>query len=630
MNVNQRKGIVRGGASGFAISLLVHVGAFVLAGLLVVFTVHHRQERQFDPPKPVDRPKMKLKKPKVKVKKSAKPTSSRIVTKVDRASMPEIQLPEMSGMGDGLVGGMGGGFDLMPDLTEFTTAFGGAVSVGNDLKGFFYNFNRDRKGRKIPMSPEQMEDLLYAYLKSGWKTSRIARYYRSPNAIFTPTICVPTVMSEIAPQAFGETTAEGYCWAVVYEGELVYPEDITFRFWGVGDKLMAVRVDGETVLICAYMNDVRSRFSTIWQTKDSKDNTYYFAEHRARPSDWITLKAGESKDIKVLMADLQGGLVYHILSVEVKGEEYPRTRAGTGPTFPVFRTSEIPRDMRDVIYADLYPGDTCLTNGPIFRDYDFSARGPVPSPSDKVVSEDRAGEATPRFRSWTLEGGETFQAKLVTSFGASVVLETKARRQKKYPIANLSAADREYLELENPPEFSINFMKSSSQILNPPTAPWTSGTQRPLQMFEYTFGVQVKQTSVSSPYNRELKVEYFAVGEEVDGDNYVLLERKESSFNPCEMEKRVFEFSGESIELRRMAYRDSAPVRGTKYGGYLVTITDKRGQVINYKSSHDFLYENLDRLRQLSPNNHFERNGIRTTPARPTEDSRGFGAVDGN
>uniref|UniRef100_UPI0035643F39 vWA domain-containing protein n=1 Tax=Pontiella sp. TaxID=2837462 RepID=UPI0035643F39 len=48
-------------------------------------------------------PKMKLKKPQVLVRKSAKPkTSTRIVTKVGRATMPNIQLPERVGMAGGI------------------------------------------------------------------------------------------------------------------------------------------------------------------------------------------------------------------------------------------------------------------------------------------------------------------------------------------------------------------------------------------------------------------------------------------------------------------------------------------------------------------------------------------------
>jgi hypothetical protein len=623
------KGVAKGAPSGFVISLMVHAGAFLLAGMLVVFTVTQKEEKKFVPPRPVDRPKMDLKKPRVNVKKSAKPKStSRIVTKIEKANMPDIQLPELGGMGEGLSEGLGG-FDIMPDLTDLASPFGGGFTTGNDLKGYFYNMNRGRNGRPVPMSPDQMEALIYDYLKSGWKSSLLARFYRSPNAIYTPTICIPTVMSELAPQAFGEAVGEGYCWAVLYEGDLVYPEDITFRFWGVGDKMMAVNVDGETVLICAYSSARRELFSSVWQTSDSKDNTYYFAESRARPSDWITLKAGEPQKIKVLLADIEGGLVYHMLSVEVKGESYPFTRAGSGPTFPVFRTSEIPEATLDVIYSDLYPGDITLTNGPIFRDFVSKDRSANSEPEVIEAVAPVLDDAEGMTRLWTSAEGKTLEATLQTILGSTVVLKGINGKQIKIPMDQLSPEDRELLVLTYPPDFDINFIKKSSQISNPPNAPWSSGIQRPLQLFDYTFGVQVRQKGVSKTYNHELNVEYFAVGEEVDGDNYILLERNEASFNPTAYSGKNFEFRGKEVELRKMAYRDTAPVRGTKYGGYLVTLTDERGKIIEYKASHEFLYENLNNLKKLAPNTHFNRECKRVIPARPTEDSRGAGAIDG-
>ncbi|MEN8255054.1 MAG: hypothetical protein ABFR33_06245 [Verrucomicrobiota bacterium] len=144
----------RGMPSAVLLSIVIHVALFLLAGMLVVFTVVKKEEKRFEPPKAVERPKMKLKKSKVKVKKTSRPKpTTRIVTKMNRASMPDIQLPEMSGMGEGFGGGIGG-FDMMPDLGE-VTIFGGGQSIGNDFVGTFYDFKRDRSGRGIPNSPEE-------------------------------------------------------------------------------------------------------------------------------------------------------------------------------------------------------------------------------------------------------------------------------------------------------------------------------------------------------------------------------------------------------------------------------------------------------------------------------------------
>ncbi len=126
--------IGKGMPSAVVLSILIHAGLFLLAGMLVVFTVVKKEEKKFEPPKAVERPKMKLKKPKVKIKKTSKPKpTTRIVTKMNRASMPDIQLPEMSGMGEGLGGGIGG-FDMMPDFGE-VTVYGSGQTIGNDLEG---------------------------------------------------------------------------------------------------------------------------------------------------------------------------------------------------------------------------------------------------------------------------------------------------------------------------------------------------------------------------------------------------------------------------------------------------------------------------------------------------------------
>ncbi|MDF7800125.1 hypothetical protein P4C99_11670 [Pontiellaceae bacterium B1224] len=63
--------------------------------------------------------------------------------------------------------------------------------------------------------------------------------------------------------------------------------------------------------------------------------------------------------------------------------------------------------------------------------------------------------------------------------------------------------------------------------------------------------------------------------------------------------------------------------------GYLIIVTDKRGEIVTYKASNEFLYENRENLRKLIPNTHFNKECVRVIPARPTEDNRGPGAIDG-
>ncbi|MEN8255595.1 MAG: hypothetical protein ABFR33_09015 [Verrucomicrobiota bacterium] len=57
-------------------------------------------------------------------------------------------------------------------------------------------------------------------------------------------------------------------------------------------------------------------------------------------------------------------------------------------------------------------------------------------------------------------------------------------------------------------------------------------------------------------------------------------------------------------------------IEGPKYTGYLVTVTDARGEIIAVESSANWLCENLENLKRLSVGNYMDKTCRRTTPAR--------------
>lgn len=350
--------------SAVVLSILIHVALFLLAGMLVVFTVVKKEEKQFRPPKAVERPKMKLRKPKVQVKKTSKPkATTRIVTKNRRASMPDIQLPEMSGMASVDVGI--GGFDLMPDLGN-VSVFGGAQSIGNDFEGQFYDLKRGRRGGGVPMDGDQFRQVLRDFVRGGWKESKLARYYRAPYKLYTTHFMVPPIPAPMAPDVFGSPEAESYHFFVKYKGKLVYKEDIKFRFWGTGDAYMMVRVAGKEVFLACW--PFQEEYFDWWQSSSADSRKYFLGNQVMAVGDWITLKAGQPVEMEVMYGEWAGGQVAGMLLVEVEGEEYPRSRQG-GPILPAFKTEEFSQDMLEEIRKYLPEGEACLTNGPVFRDF---------------------------------------------------------------------------------------------------------------------------------------------------------------------------------------------------------------------------------------------------------------------
>ncbi len=357
--------------SAVVLSILFHTGLFVLAGVLVIFTVLPAPPVEFEPPPKVKVPKMPLKKLQVKMKKPTKPKSTAKITAViPKLDLHEIQFPDLasSGIGAGLSGG--GEVDRFNDLPTFDDddgLLGREKSIGNDLEGTYYDIKRTRSGNYNGEGVETFRAALNKFLHSDWKATTLARFYKSPRKRYATCVMVPTMSSSAAPTAFGEDPGSGLFWIVHYKGEIVYPEDITFRFWGVGDELLAVRVDGEVVFADVWEGD-RWRYGNFWRGNDSDRKKYLLGYDSAMEvGDWVTLKAGVPRDIQIVLGD-NGGLAALMLLVEVKGVEYPQNKQA-GPILPIFKTAELSHGLIDKIYMDLSPNEACLTNGPVFSDY---------------------------------------------------------------------------------------------------------------------------------------------------------------------------------------------------------------------------------------------------------------------
>ena len=621
--LKKTKGVVKGAPSGFVVSLLVHAAAFMLAGLLVVFNVVHKEEKKFVPPKPVDRPKMKLKKPKVKVKKSAKPKSTqRIVTKVQKASMPDIQLPEMSGMTDGLAGGIGG-FEIAPDLGS-VSMFGSKTSIGNDLEGTFYDFKRDRSGRTIPVDTDgdEWRGLINKFMRQGWKKSVFSRYYRAPQKLYATTVVVPVTKSGIAPVAFGDEEAVGALWAVHYTGQLTHKEGIKFRFWGIGDEVLMVRVGGEIVL-GAWWPGERFRgqgLGSLWESSSIQSERYQWGNNMAVIGDWIELEPGESKDLEILIGD-NGGIACFILGIEEEGMEYERS-GQPSPILPAFKTAQPTHDLLDTIYKEFPVGDVCLTNGPVFNDYSTTAAITGPSEPPEPVLKEAAPAPEPAARVWTLADGRGFEAEFVNIIGGMAVFKPRRGRSQKIRMADLSPADREYIELSRPPDLDLNFTRNMRQVTFTEGFYGVSGFgqenfwARPPETFG-RFGMRIKQTSVGN-YNHELHAEVFAVGQQrtIPDKHYLLLDRQKTTFTLTKENQRSHEFKSEQEALLTNFEVHSQP-RGEKYFGYLIVVRDSRGEIIAVKASNDWLAEHLENLEKLAVGNYFDKTCIRVYPARP-------------
>ncbi len=339
--INRKKGLIKGTPSAVLLSLALHLILLFIAGGLIVFTVNKKKESVFVPPPPVERPKMELIKPRVKIKNPVKPGSlQRIVTKRVQG-MPDMQLPAVEGMGEGLGGGLGG-FEMIPDPAEMTL-FGASKSAaaGNDFEGTFYSLSYDRQGKEISLDPFVV---LRDFHKYDWNPFVFSPYYKASTKLYTTHFMIPPFPSQAGPEAFGvdDPNFNYVNWVVHYKGKISSRKDGRFRFWGLGDNVFVIRINKEVVLDASW--DSSRGEMAPWKPTSDEDREYLFAHGGASVGHWFELKAEESVVMEVLLQE-DGGYGGFILAIEDEDEEYFRNRDGL-PVLPAFKTAEFSEPVR--------------------------------------------------------------------------------------------------------------------------------------------------------------------------------------------------------------------------------------------------------------------------------------------
>jgi hypothetical protein len=609
--VQNYRGVVKGMSSGWIVSLLVHLGLVLLATSIILVV------KKEDPPivyRPVtirEPVKMDIVRPQVKIKQTSSPARHVTPITVAKNSLdhPQVEVPDLgTSLGDT-------GIDVTVDFGELdltSSLVGDSIGTGFGFVGTFYDFKRDRSGRTVPMNPNQFVAEVAGFIRGDWRMSKLARFYRSPKQLYAGCFMVPPVKSSVAPAAFGEADTVGYCWLAHYKGQLVYHDDITFRFWGQGDDILAVRVDGKEVLVASWPGGSWSTQESLtsaaggWQSSSPNTKTYTLGNNTAVVGDWITLKKGKPLDMEVIIGEVPGGTFCSMLTVEVQGEGYELNRE-QAPILPMFKTAEPSRDLKDRIYESLTYDHAAVTGGPVFRDIPPSESA---EPEFQSLEPTIEAEVSP-FRIWNRMDDSVVEGEFVSRMGDQVVLKDTVGQTIRIPFAELSSNDRKFVELSNPPEFNCSFTKQSSQRIIE-TTPYLN--EIPPKLLDYTFRAKMKQTSARA-YPHAIHAELFVLGQQrIDDRKFVLLDHQVSSFIPDSENGRSHVFKGEPVEL--MSYDTTEP-HGQKYSDYLLVLTDERGEIIQQNSSANWLFPNLGKLRKLSAGNFLDKTGERVYPTGP-------------
>lgn len=220
---------------------------------------------------------------------------------------------------------------------EESTLFGTRYFSESALIGILYDLKQTQDG--VPQKTD-FRKIVANFVNGGWDESVLNAYYRVSLPLYSSRIFVNYSSAETAPKAFGvENYVKPRNWVVHYKGQVQNPEDGVYRFTGSADDVLAVALNGKTVLATVHPA-VRINFD--WKAQQKTD-FYSPVGNHLTPGDWFTAKAGEIFDIDILVGEFPGGWFGAWLFLEKDGETAPpaTVERKASHKLPIFQTTVV-------------------------------------------------------------------------------------------------------------------------------------------------------------------------------------------------------------------------------------------------------------------------------------------------
>jgi hypothetical protein len=241
---------------------------------------------------------------------------------------------------------------------DSSSAFGKAAESQAALTGILYDLKQTQDHQPTKVDPRSYSNVIDEFLSRGWDENVLNRYYRVSRPLYTTQIFVPNMSANLAPEAFGvEKMVKPSRWVIHYKGQLSAPGAGTYRFWGIGDDVMAAAVNGKTVLVGARHDMPMPIIYAMW--KPSAPDGAYEGDGNLRAGTWMTFSDDEIFDLDVIIGERPGGVFNAFLMVEKQGTSYRLDRRGQ-KILPILQLA--PYDTltaRDAEFATGFPTWKC-------------------------------------------------------------------------------------------------------------------------------------------------------------------------------------------------------------------------------------------------------------------------------
>ncbi len=243
-------------------------------------------------------------------------------TKVVANALSHISVPPPQSTG------MSQGAGNLSSALGTSSVFGSTTGSSTQLQGILFDLKQTVDRKPTGVDAAKYHDILIKFVDRRWDESVLAPYYRSAKPLYSTGILIPMMPAILGPKAFGlEKEVEPGRWIVWYKGKVSPPAAGRYRFVGLADDILLVRVDGKTVLDGSLFPVDKKKQVTPWKPIAGRWGL--------RQGEDITFSSGEMKDIDIIIGEQPGGQFFASLFAMKDGETYP-TKDGQ-PVLPLFQ-----------------------------------------------------------------------------------------------------------------------------------------------------------------------------------------------------------------------------------------------------------------------------------------------------
>jgi hypothetical protein len=214
------------------------------------------------------------------------------------------------------------------------------ITGGGALIGTLYDLKQTADRKPSPMAPDtangEYQEFVRKFVTGGWNLNLLAPYYKVEKTIGSYQIYIPSMDAGQGPAAFkADRYVKPNRWIVIYTGHFTAPADGTYRFIGMGDDMLVVRLNKRNVLDGCLSPVLGGKRGSLGKPFPSP-RTY-----QMYTGDWFTLTANQSYPIDILIGECPGSRFNAYLLIQQKDVQYEPGEKGFSPALPVFQTQSV-------------------------------------------------------------------------------------------------------------------------------------------------------------------------------------------------------------------------------------------------------------------------------------------------